>query len=77
MPTRSGAMQRPSGCRERHLKHLLREFIEHYLTERYHQGIGGRILQPEALPSNHNATLGGIKRRSRLGGVLTSYLRAA
>jgi putative transposase len=62
---------------ERHLRHLLREFIEHYLTERYHQGIGGRILQPKAWPSNDNATPGAIERRSRLGGVLNSYRRAA
>jgi hypothetical protein len=25
---------------KRHLRHVLREFIEHYLTERHHQGIG-------------------------------------
>jgi hypothetical protein len=29
---------------ERHLRHLVREFLIHYLTERYHQGIGGRII---------------------------------
>jgi transposase InsO family protein len=62
---------------ERHLRHLLREFIEHYLTERYHQGIGGRIIEPKAWPRNDSARPGGIECRSRLGGVLNSYRRAA
>jgi putative transposase len=62
---------------ERHLRHLLHEFIEHYLTERYHQGIGGRIIQPDLWPSNDKPTLDGVKCRSRLGGVLNSYRRAA
>jgi putative transposase len=31
---------------ERHLRHLLREFVVHYHTERYHQGLGGRIIMP-------------------------------
>jgi putative transposase len=62
---------------ERHLRHVLREFSEHYLTERHHQGIGGRIIQPKAWPSNDNGKLGGIERRSRLGGLLNSYRRAA
>jgi putative transposase len=62
---------------ERHLRHLLREFTEHYRTERYHQGIGRRIIEPSARPRNDNATSGGIERRSRLGGVLNFYRRAA
>jgi hypothetical protein len=56
---------------------LLREFVEHYLTERYHPGIGGRIIQPHALPSNDYATLARVECRSRLGGVLNFYRRAA
>ena len=27
---------------ERHLRHLINEFVEHYMTERFHQGIGCR-----------------------------------
>jgi hypothetical protein len=46
--------------RERHLQHLLREFCADYLTGRYHQGIGGRIIKPSASPSNDTAMLGPI-----------------
>ena len=28
---------------ERHLRHLVKEFVEHYMTERFHQGIGGQL----------------------------------
>jgi len=34
---------------ERHLRYLIRHFMDHYLTGRYHQGIGGRIARPERL----------------------------
>ncbi len=40
---------------ERHLRHLLKEFMGHYLTERYHQGIGSQIVRPKPWPSNDNA----------------------
>jgi Integrase core domain len=62
---------------ERHLRHLIKEFMLHYLTERHHQGIGSQIIWPKASPSNDNATLGAIECRSRLGGVLNCYSREA
>jgi hypothetical protein len=31
---------------EQHLRYLLKQFVEHYLTERYDQGIGSRIIMP-------------------------------
>jgi putative transposase len=62
---------------ERHLRHLLKEFIGHYLTERYHQGIGSQIIQPIASPGNDNAALGAVRRQSRLGGALNYYCRTA
>jgi hypothetical protein len=62
---------------ERHLRHLLREFMGHYLAERYHQGIGGRIIKPKASPSNDNATRGAVRCRSHLGGLLNYYCREA
>jgi hypothetical protein len=58
---------------ERHLRHLVRELLIHYKTERYHQGIGGRIIRPAVSPSNDNAPVGAIQRRSRLGGALNYY----
>jgi putative transposase len=62
---------------ERHLRHLIKEFLEHYLTERPHQGIGSQIIRPKALPNNDNATLDAIECRSRLGGLLNYYSREA
>lgn len=62
---------------ERHLRHLLREFVAHYHTERYHQGIGSRLILPLPGPNADNATLGAVRCRSRLGGQLNFYLRQA
>jgi integrase-like protein len=62
---------------ECHLRHLVKQFVEHYQTERYHQGIGSQIIRPKASPSNDNAALGAIKCRSRLGGLLNYYCRGA
>jgi hypothetical protein len=62
---------------ERHLRHLVQRFVEHYQAERYHQGIGGRLIQPRPEPSNDNGQLGTISCRSRLGGVLNFYHREA
>ena len=62
---------------ERHLRHLLREFVAHYNTERYHQGLGGRLVRPTLAPSNDNAATGAIRCRPRLGGLLKFYHREA
>jgi putative transposase len=62
---------------ERHLGHLLSEFMGHYLTERYHQGISSQIIRPRVSPSIDNATHGAIGCRSRLGGLLNYYCREA
>jgi hypothetical protein len=47
---------------ERHLRHLVRKLLIHYMTERYHQGIGGRIIRPAVSPNNDNAPVGAIQR---------------
>ena len=62
---------------ERHLRYLVRTFVDHYLTGRYHQGIGNRIIQPKTSPSYDNARLGPIRCRSRLGGLLNFNYREA
>jgi putative transposase len=62
---------------ERHLRYLVKQFVEHYLTERYHQGIGGRIIKPRTSPSNDNGTSRPIGCRSRLGGLLNYCHREA
>jgi putative transposase len=62
---------------ERHLRHLVGEFADHYHTERYHQGLGSQIIMPTPSPSNDNASPGAIGCRSRLGGLLNFYRREA
>jgi transposase len=62
---------------ERHLRNLIKQFIEHYLMERHHQGIGSQIIKPKTAPSNDNAMLRPIECRSRLGGLLKFYHRKA
>jgi putative transposase len=61
---------------ERHLRHLLREFVVHYHGERYHQGLDGRIIRPVVGAANDNGA-GKIARRARLGGLLNYYHRRA
>jgi hypothetical protein len=64
---------------ERHLRYLVREFVAHYHTERFHQGLGGQLVRPPPAPGNDNAEpVSGpatIRCRSRLGGVLNFYQR--
>jgi putative transposase len=62
---------------ERHLRYLVNQFVDHYLIERYYQGIGSRIIQPKTSPSNDNAMRDPIECRSRLGGLLNFYHRQA
>ena len=56
---------------ERHLEYVIREYMEHYHTERPHQGIGNEIIEPP--PQSE----GEIVCQERLGGLLKSYRRAA
>ena len=59
---------------ERHLRGVLREFVDHYHAERNHQGLANVI----AFPSRDSFTAGGrIGRRQRLGGLLNFYHRNA
>jgi len=64
---------------ERHLAHLVREFVSHYHAERPHQSLGNRPpsgSQPsQAL--NSPPTSGEVVCRERLGGLLKHYERAA
>ena len=57
---------------ERHLRYLINEYMEHYHTERPHQGIGNNIITPLPQPKD-----GKIVCHERLGGLLKSYRRAA
>jgi len=58
---------------ERHLHSVVREFVEHYHSERNHQGMGNVI----PFPSDVTSPDGRIGRRERLGGLLNFYERNA
>jgi transposase len=62
---------------ERHLRYLIKEFVEHYLTERFHQGIGGQLIRNQPVSANDNGATGKVACRSRLGGLLNYYHRSA
>ena len=49
----------------------------HYLTERFHQGLGGQLIVPRQVSDNDNSATGAIRCRSRLGGLLNFYQREA
>jgi putative transposase len=58
---------------EKHLDYLVREYVEHYHTERPHQGLGNRLVSGEPPPGEE----GEVQCRTRLGGLLKHYYRAA
>jgi putative transposase len=58
---------------ERAFRRAVAEFVAHYQCERNHQGLGNELIE---LPPEHEH-VGRIRRRSRLGGLLNYYARAA
>jgi hypothetical protein len=52
---------------------ILRQFVDHYHSERNHQGLGNLI----PFPAPSIAATGRICRRERLGGLLAFYERMA
>ena len=56
------------------LRRAVSEIVVHYHHERNHQGLGGRLIQPELRPSAAGAS---VHRRQRLGGLLSFYYAAA
>ncbi len=59
---------------EASLRTAVQNFVEHYHSERNHQGLANRIICPEA---GHLGASGAIPRRQRLGGMLNYYHRNA
>jgi putative transposase len=59
---------------ERHLRHVVSEYVEHYHLERNHQGLGNRLI---ARSRGQPPDVGRVARRERLGGVLKFYYREA
>jgi transposase InsO family protein len=58
---------------EEHFRRAVAEFVTHYHRERNHQGLGNDLIE---LPPDQEG-VGRIRRRSRLGGLLNYYDRAA
>jgi transposase InsO family protein len=56
---------------ERHFRHVIAEFVEHYHRERNHQGLDNRLIASEGAVGCHT---GHVIRRERLGGLLSSYV---
>lgn len=56
------------------LRRALREFLAHYHGERPHQGRGNEIIEPDKEPMPAE---GAVRRRERLGGLLSYYHRRA
>jgi transposase InsO family protein len=56
------------------LRIAVREFVAHYHGERNHQGIGNLLIFPELGLADR---AGPVRCRSRLGGMLNYYDRAA
>jgi putative transposase len=59
---------------ERHLRHAVREYTEHYHFERNHQGIDNALIDDRRGKTNMS---GDIEHFERLGGLLNYYRRAA
>ena len=58
---------------ERHLRKTLHEFATHYHRERNHQGLANELIER---PAAQRPT-GAIRRRQRVGGILSYYYRSA
>ena len=59
---------------ERHLRLAGTEYTKHCHVERPHQGLGNRLIAPAPAET---ITSGDVKRRERLGGMLSFYHRDA
>lgn len=59
---------------ERHLRHAVKEYTEHYHVERNHQGLDNRLIEEQQGVVDLNSA---VVRHERLGGVLNYYERRA
>ncbi len=59
---------------EKHLWHVVKEYVEHYHAERNHQGIGNQLIEGTVEGTEKT---GHIVSRSRVGGMLKYYYRNA
>ena len=59
---------------EHRLRRTVREYVSHYHGERNHQGLDNELI--ESLRKD-TLTKGPVRRRERLGGMLSYYYREA
>jgi putative transposase len=62
---------------ERHLRYVVGQYMRHYLRERFHQGLGGNLIDSTFSSAKDNDSQAPIVCRSRLGGLLNYYVREA
>jgi transposase InsO family protein len=58
---------------ERHLRNAVKEYTDHYHSERNHQGLDNQLIEK---PSDEADMDGAVECQERLGGVLKYYRRA-
>jgi hypothetical protein len=62
----------------RHLGYVINQYVEHYHSERNHQGIGNQLIKGTDEGTNEGAdNTGLVMARTRVGGMLKYYHRAA
>jgi hypothetical protein len=62
----------------RHLRYVINQYVEHYHTERNHQGIGNQLIKGTDEGANECVdNTGPVWVRTRVGGMLKYYHRAA
>jgi hypothetical protein len=59
---------------ERSLSYVIRQYLVHYHAERNHQGLDNQLIAPASDSGSHS---GQVRRRARLGGLLSYYYRDA
>jgi putative transposase len=59
---------------EASLRYAIRWYLSHYHAERNHQGLDNQLIAPGP---EVDRTTGPVKRRDRLGGLLSYYYREA
>ena len=62
------------GCADGNHPRAVHEYVEHYHRERNHQGLDNQLLQRPPPPRRPDAD---VRRRARLGGLLSFYYREA
>ena len=56
------------------LRYAMQHYLTHYHQERNHQGLENQLIAPEPVVAGN---MGAVRRRERLGGLLSYYFREA